>query len=372
MQWHDHAVTRRQSDHLTCLLDLHIYTAYRNWKRRGYKIMSNGILTYYDLKTEGEKGTFNISKIKIINGPIENIWEIDSDGVPAETAVAVNVHSYDEMRTLEVVFFTRKDVKIFCGLLLQASVTHNIKEFQEEFDFKLADGEATDMSAPTLPEYCTVLEGVFLKLGHVRKGWKRRKFRIRKCTNYVGSNAKPGLLECGANLGSTSGSVVSSVILGNIVVRLDEDLCKGSTAVVVTSPESSLNVSVALDTTIQRRLKDVSVILFTDGLRAAGEEGEIVDPTVLSSSKNKKGEAGKDHQFTISPQIMHFLAALKDACVSSNIEVFNYFILNLFMVMMIFYFCGLGHHSSETEANGNILHEPGVVSDHSSLCQQRF
>lgn len=281
-------------------------------------MLSNGILTYYDLKTDGEKGTFTVSKIKITKGPIENIEELISSGVSPESAVAINVHSYDEMRTLEVVFFTTKDVKIFCDLLNQVSRTNNVNAFQEEFNFKLVEGEASDKSVPKQPEYCNVLEGVFLKLGHVRKGWKRRHFRIKKCTNYAGSNAKPGLLECASSF--SGGNVVSSVVLGNIHVSLDDDLCKGCTAIVVTSPDSTLNLSLALNSTIQRRLKDVSVILFTDGLRTIGDEGDVVDPTALAN-KNKKKTDNNDNQFTISPQILHFLAALQDACISSNIEV---------------------------------------------------
>lgn len=295
-----------------------VIAAYRNWKRRGYKVLSNGVLTYYDLKTQEEKGTFNISKLKIIQGPVENIQDLSANGASSDIAVAVNVHSYDEMRTLEVVFFTKKDVKIFCDLLLQASTTHNIKEFQQEFSLKLADGEMADMSAPTAPEYCTVLEGVFMKLGHVRKGWRRRKFRIKKCTNYTGDNAKPGILECASSLSGVTGVIVSSVLLGHIHVQLDEELCKGTIAIVVTCPESSINVAVALDTTIQRRLKDISIILYTDGLKSTGDE-EVVDPADVAR-KNKTSNQDDENLFTISPQILHFLAALKDACISSNIE----------------------------------------------------
>lgn len=299
-------------------------SAYRNWKRRGYKILSNGILTYYDVKTDGEKGTFNISKIKVIPGPIESIQELESNGVTADTGVAVNIHSYDEMRTLEVVCFSRRDVKKLCDLLILASTVNNVKQFQQEYGFISSEADNLgDMAAPALPEYCTVLEGVFLKAGHVRKGWKKRKFRIRKCTNYVGEDSKPGLLECGHSLAVSTGNVVSTVVLGKIHVSLDDTLCKGSTAIVVTSAESSLSLSVALDTTtIHRRLKDVSVILYTDGLKAAGDDNDVVDPNTFQK-KNGKGQLNdQDHQFHVSPQIMHFLAALKDSCLDSNIEVF--------------------------------------------------
>jgi hypothetical protein len=300
-------------------------SAYRNWKRRGYKILSNGMLTYYDVKTNGEKGTFNISKIKIIPGPVENLQDLQAGEVSSSTVgVPINIHSYDEMRTLEVIFFTSREVKIFCDLLIQASVIHNVKEFQDEHGFQLSHGDNLgDMSAPSAPEYCTVLEGVFLKLGHVRKGWKKRKFRIRKCTNYVGDDSKPGLLDCGSNMNAAGGNVISTVILGKIHVFLDENICKGSTTVVVTSVDSSLSVSVSADTTIHRRLKDISVILYTDGLKAGnGNENEVVDPSDMDkkSTTKRKAKDGRDHEFSVSPQILHFLAALKDACLDSNIE----------------------------------------------------
>lgn len=101
-------------------------SAFRTWKKRSYKIRTNGVLTYYDLKTESSKGTFKISKVKLSIGPIENVWDLEANGVSCD-AIAVNIYSSDEMRTMELVFLSKVDVKTFCDTLLKASTEHNVK-----------------------------------------------------------------------------------------------------------------------------------------------------------------------------------------------------------------------------------------------------
>ena len=99
-------------------------SAFRSWKRRAFKIRKNGSLSYYDMKTQGLKGSFNISKVKVSFGAVENVWELESD-VPAD-AISIDLFSYEEVRNMELVFCTKREVRIFCRALANVSSLHNI------------------------------------------------------------------------------------------------------------------------------------------------------------------------------------------------------------------------------------------------------
>lgn len=311
-------------------------SAFRSWKYRHYKIRDTAILTYYDAKTESSKGNFNIKEIKISFGAMENVWELETeDGMTAD-AIAIDIFSYSDIRNLELVLLTRSDVRMLCRSLAKVCSQHNVMAFLEEFDNKFGPEDSqvekieeqislnlsqSDnlITNPALsPVYVDVLTGVFLMHSYSRDIWKKRTFRIRKCTSHV--SMYPGVLE------SSGGSVDTEISLRNIEVRIDTTGSQGSVVMIVqdlskpaAAPAELLSVPRIIEGKSGdnvRRVFEASIILYTNGMKL---------PTDSSDSKIKQESISKSSSpntgpIDLAPNILMFLAALKDAAISSNVE----------------------------------------------------
>lgn len=310
-------------------------SAFRSWKHRHYKIRENAILTYYDVKTDSSRGNFNIREIKISFGAMENVWELETeDGMTAD-AIAIDIFSYSDIRNLELVLLSRNDVRVLCRSLAKVCSQHNIMTFLDEFDNKFGPEEPAvdkieDLASLNLsqsdnlitnpassPVYVDVLTGVFLMHSYSRDTWKKRTFRIRKCTSHV--SLYPGVLE------SSGGSVDTEISLRNIEVRIDMTISQGSVVMIVQdlskpagAPAELLSVPRIIEGKSGdnvRRVFEASIILYTNGMKLPTDSSDATKQEPISNSNS-----AKTGPIDLAPNVLMFLAALKDAAISSNVE----------------------------------------------------
>jgi hypothetical protein len=294
-------------------------SAIRSWRLRQYKIRPDGVLTYYTVNGDAVKGTFNIVKIKISAGPIENIWELESEAVPQDSAVAFDIYSYNDIRTLEVVFYTPEDGRALLLGLRKTTALSNVKAFLEEYESlhfgttssnnpkgALSGRDEDNQNAPDAiqsidsmnqpagsvimhqnsrslsivhaAEYLTVMEGSLLKLGHIRKGWKKRYFRLRESKNPNRISKRiPGLLEFWSLF---SGGMIGTFFLGALHVKLDFTKYRGSVVISMVDKGSYINVPAS----VMRRVTDLDVIISADGIK-------VCTPATRSSPAGSTGVA---------------------------------------------------------------------------------
>ena len=95
---------------------------FKNWKVRRYSLLPSFRLMYSDALSGASKGSMNISNVTVCEGLRENI---KSSGAP-KVAVSMDVCSFDDSRTLNVVFDSVAEAKQFLLLLYRCSRKHNV------------------------------------------------------------------------------------------------------------------------------------------------------------------------------------------------------------------------------------------------------
>lgn len=102
----------------------------KNWKIRKYALFSSFELTYSDTISNATKGTMNVSNVSIREGTRENTKLSSS---PHKDAYAMDILSYEDSRTLEVVFDSMEEAKKFLRVLCKCSKKHNISVSKNYF-----------------------------------------------------------------------------------------------------------------------------------------------------------------------------------------------------------------------------------------------
>jgi len=94
----------------------------KSWKVRKYSLLSSYTLQYSDPLSNVIKGNMNISNVTVREGARENG---KNGGAPKE-AIAMDICSFDDSRTLEVVFDAIEEAKQFLLVLHKCTRKHNI------------------------------------------------------------------------------------------------------------------------------------------------------------------------------------------------------------------------------------------------------
>ena len=95
-----------------------------------YSLLSSCQLQYSDALTSQIKGSMSISNVSLREGARENA---KNSGAPKES-FAMDICSFDDSRTLEVVFDTVADAKSFLQILYKCSRKQNIAVNCDCFD----------------------------------------------------------------------------------------------------------------------------------------------------------------------------------------------------------------------------------------------
>ena len=100
----------------------------RSWKVRKFVITSDHILWYYD-SSGTLKGSMCIKNIRVGDGTPESIMACGIPGPQQVRAMAVNIKSLTDNRTLEVVLETESDCRHFMVYLNRAAINSNVSSF---------------------------------------------------------------------------------------------------------------------------------------------------------------------------------------------------------------------------------------------------